>query len=280
MLVMNLIERTQLGWAKRPLIAPKMDGSLRCCVNYRRFNALTVQDWYSIPRMDACIDSFGDAEVFSAREGNCGPGQSEIEQTGNDKTAFSSHHGLHFWFLRMPFGLERGRDILKSTMAIRSLIPWRHCYLLRERASPRRGRSKILTLLRESAVTSKPRMYFFFNDGIEFLRHVIRPRHFEFVPRPTDGIKNLKPPATVTQLCWILGIFVANSTAWSQTSDASHHCLTRHCARENDLSSTYWTITILNNFLNYSPARRSPSYYTCLDRPVVSLSIPMLAITK
>ena len=44
-------------WAALVVFAPKKDGTLQFCVDYRRLNALTVRDTYPIPRMDECIDS-------------------------------------------------------------------------------------------------------------------------------------------------------------------------------------------------------------------------------
>lgn len=35
------------------------------CVNYRKLNAEIVSDFYNIHRMDECIDSLGDATIFS-----------------------------------------------------------------------------------------------------------------------------------------------------------------------------------------------------------------------
>ena len=47
------------------VFAPKKDGTLRFCIDYRRLNLVTIRDSYPIPRMDECIDSLGHAEIFS-----------------------------------------------------------------------------------------------------------------------------------------------------------------------------------------------------------------------
>jgi hypothetical protein len=65
MLAEQVIEPATCEWASPIVLVPKPDGSLRFCVFYRRLNAITVPDTYALPRMDECIDSLGDAVVFT-----------------------------------------------------------------------------------------------------------------------------------------------------------------------------------------------------------------------
>jgi hypothetical protein len=53
-------------------LVAKPDGSLRFCIDYRKLNAITIRDTYPLPRMDECIDSLGDAVVFSTFGCNSG----------------------------------------------------------------------------------------------------------------------------------------------------------------------------------------------------------------
>ena len=64
MLEAGVIEPAQSEWASPVLLVPKPDGSMRFCVDYRRFYAVTVKDTYPLPRMDECLDSLGGTKVL------------------------------------------------------------------------------------------------------------------------------------------------------------------------------------------------------------------------
>ena len=59
-------------WETPVVFAPNKDDTLRFCVDYRRLDAMGVRDTYSISRMDECVDSLGDAKVFSTLDANLG----------------------------------------------------------------------------------------------------------------------------------------------------------------------------------------------------------------
>ena len=72
MLDAGVIEPAHGEWASPVVLAPKKDGTLRFCVDYRKLNAKTIADAYPLPRMDDCIDSLGDATIFSTLDCNSG----------------------------------------------------------------------------------------------------------------------------------------------------------------------------------------------------------------
>jgi hypothetical protein len=65
MLAQQVIEPATCEWASPIVLVPKPDGALRFCVDYRRLNMKTVPDTYPLPHMYECIDSLGDATVFT-----------------------------------------------------------------------------------------------------------------------------------------------------------------------------------------------------------------------
>ncbi len=70
--------------------------------------------------MDDCIESLGEAKIFTTLDCNSGYWQIPIHEADRNKTALVSHMGSYL-FTRMPFGLtnapakfQRAVDILLS----------------------------------------------------------------------------------------------------------------------------------------------------------------------
>lgn len=64
-LAMDVIDKDQTEPAALIVFTAKKDGPLRICVDYGKLSAVTIQDSYSMPRMNKCINSLGDAMTFS-----------------------------------------------------------------------------------------------------------------------------------------------------------------------------------------------------------------------
>ena len=59
------IEPSTFEWAAPVVFAPKKDGMIRFCIDYRRLNYVTLRESYHIPRMEEYIDTLGEAAIFS-----------------------------------------------------------------------------------------------------------------------------------------------------------------------------------------------------------------------
>lgn len=79
MITVGVIELGKRRLAASVVFAPKKDGSLRCCVYYMKLTAITIRDWYPIPQIDECINSFFIALIISTLDVNCSDWKVEID---------------------------------------------------------------------------------------------------------------------------------------------------------------------------------------------------------
>lgn len=94
------IRPSQSPWAAPIVFAPKPDGTLRICVDYRGLNKLTVQNSYPMPRIDMLLDRLKGSTVFSSIDLQAGYHQIKIAEQDIPKTGFRCSLG-HFEYTVM-----------------------------------------------------------------------------------------------------------------------------------------------------------------------------------
>ena len=170
MLDAGAIEPATSEWASPVVSVPKKDGSLMFCIEYRRLNAKTVPDAYLLPHMDDCLDSLGDAAVFTTLDCNSGYWQVPIAPEDMDKTIFTTHLGT-FRHLRMPFGLRNAPAMFQRALdIIFSGVRWQTCLIYlydvtifsKDITSHLGHVDEVLTLLAQAGITLKLKKCEFF----------------------------------------------------------------------------------------------------------------------
>lgn len=213
MLKDGVVQPSTSEWGSPVVLAPKADGSLRFCVDYRKVNELSLRDSYPIPRMDECIDSFGDANIFTTLDANCGFWQVPVAKEDIPKTAFVTHNGL-FEFRRMPFGLTNAPATFQRALDIAlAAFKWKTCIVYIDDVvifSKTIGEhlehvDTILTALAKAGISLKFAKCDFFSKQIKYLGHIIKPGRLEVDKAHTKSLRESKPPRTVTQLRSFLG---------------------------------------------------------------------------
>ena len=96
-------------------------------MDYRRLNAMTVEDTYPLPRIDECINSLEEANILPTLDCNSGYWQIPGSHRDRDKTAFVFHSGL-YRYKGMPFGLTNAPATFQRTLDIHlSQYKWKSC---------------------------------------------------------------------------------------------------------------------------------------------------------
>jgi len=66
MLKTGVIRPSRSPWAAPVVLAPKKDGGVRFCIDYRELNKITKKDVYPLPRIDDTVDALNGAKYLTA----------------------------------------------------------------------------------------------------------------------------------------------------------------------------------------------------------------------
>jgi len=208
------------------VMVPKPDGSVRFCIDYRKLDLMTVKDAYPIHRMDECIDSFGDARVFSTLDCYAGYCQIRVAEKYKHLTAFTCRSGA--WkCVRLPFGLCNAPATFQDAMNMIIAGFKCHIYLVYlddviffslSSEEHIQHVDEVLKRLGKAGIILKAAKCHFFQEEVEYLGHVLRPGRVHVLEKNRRALRGLRYPETQTQMKSFLGMcgvyrrFVADFT--------------------------------------------------------------------
>ena len=201
----GVIEPSTSEWASPFVLVPKKDGSIRFCVEYRRANAKKVPDSHPLPQIDDCLDSLGDAEIFTTLDRNAGYWQVPVATEDHDKTTFTSYLGT-FVYRRMPFGLRNAPATFQHALdIILSGVRWQSGLICLDDVivfswttdEHLRHFDEILTLLIRAGITLKLTKCSFFQPKVDYLGQVITPGKLSVATKNRKSLSTLSSLVTL-----------------------------------------------------------------------------------
>ena len=100
----GMIEPSKSPFGAACLFAPKKNGKLRFCIDYRPLNNITVKNAVQPPGVEDCLQQMAGCSVFSCIDLAQGYHQVPIAESDREKTAFNTKYGHYQWKV-LPFGL-------------------------------------------------------------------------------------------------------------------------------------------------------------------------------
>jgi hypothetical protein len=182
-------------------------------VDYR-VNALAIKDQYALPRMNVCLDSLGQARVFSTLDANSGYWQIVMDEVDKVKTAFTCHRGL-YQFQRMPFGLcnapatfRRAIDVILSSVCWQCALTYLDDIIVFSATLEQHlhDLDRVLTLLHNAGVTLKLRNWQFFRDSVRYLGHIVGFSGLSIDEENSVVVRKAIPPNSRSSLRSFLGL--------------------------------------------------------------------------
>nr|VZI49393.1 unnamed protein product [Spirometra erinaceieuropaei] len=204
MLQQGIIQPSSSPWAAPVTLVKKKDDSLRLCVDYRRLNAVTVRDAFSLPRMDDLLASMAGKKFFSTIYLSSSYWQIEVHPEDRAKTAFSLPSGL-FEFTTLPMGLANAAATCQRLMQklLKNLCPSKCLVYLDDVivwgtaiSELLDNLSEVLTRYQDAGLTLNPKKCKFLQPEIRFLGHIVSREGLKTDPDKIQSYARLAFPLT------------------------------------------------------------------------------------
>lgn len=157
-----------------------------------------------MPRMDECLDSLGDSQVFSTLDCNAGYWKIAVSPEDKNLTAFTWPTGT-WQCVRLRFGLcNAPATFQRAVDNILAGVKWQTCLVnlddvivfSRSLEQHLVHLDQVLHLLKESGVSLEPSKCHLFKKGVEYLGNVIRPGRVAVNEKNTKALMGLHYPRT------------------------------------------------------------------------------------
>lgn len=208
------IRPSSSSWGAPVLFAPKSDGGLRMCIDYRMLNAATVRNAHPLPHVQDALDGFAGAEVFSTLDLAAGFHQIVLKESCRHLTAFRTDQGLYEYNV-MPMGLANAPAMFQKAMND-MLRPFMNKFVtvymddiiiysknMEEHADHLK---QVLEVMSKYGYKARKDKCCFGVDSVPFLGHVVSGKGLSVDPTKVDLVEAWPPPVDVGQVRSFVGL--------------------------------------------------------------------------
>ena len=209
----DVIEPSKSPWSFALVAAPKKNGKIRWCVDFRRLNERTIADTFPLPQVEDNLSRLANSQVFSTVDGSGAFHVVGMRKRDRSKTAFTTPWGLYH-FKRMPFGLCNGPatycrlvQLVLQGIPTHQAIPYLDDTIVHSPDLPShfKALARTLTAFQKARLVLQPEKCHLFRDEVEYLGHRVTKQGLKPIDQYVQLVKNWPLPTNKTQARAFLG---------------------------------------------------------------------------
>ena len=210
----GIIERKRISdWGSQIVIAPKKNGGIRICCNYKpTLNPALEDDIYPLPLIDDILGTLNGNKLFTTLDLTGAYWQLSLDEDSQKLTAINTHLGV-FVFKRLPYGVKVAPSIFQSIMeqilqGLEGIVVYFDDILIPGKTLEECVQKvhAVLSRLIEFNVQVNYSKCKFFENEIEYLGHVVSSDGIAPCKSKVNALLNAQAPKDVLSLKSFLGL--------------------------------------------------------------------------
>ena len=183
------------------MLVCKKDRSWQLCIDYRRLNAVTRKDAYSLPKIDDSLDALAGSMYLCTLDLVSGYWQVPLDQDAREKSAFVTQGEL--WKLKvLPFGLTSAPAAFERLMEkVLKGLQWQNLLLYlddvfifsKDFESHLERLCKVSQRFRSARLKLQPKKCQLFQREVHYLCHMVSQHGIATDPAKISAVKEEKP---------------------------------------------------------------------------------------
>lgn len=216
MLAAGVIEPSHSEYNSPVVIVTKKNGEPRFCVDYRKLNAKTVEEYSPLPPIQESLKDLGQAKVFTTLDLRNGYWQIAMAEASKRYTAFSTPDGAKYQFRVMPFGLQGAPATFQRLMAQEVLVGYLRDFAIaylddiiiysKDLQDHQRHLQLVLERVAQHGLKLNLEKCRFASTRLEYLGHVVTAEENQPQTAHLDAIQNAPVPTTRKALRSFIGL--------------------------------------------------------------------------
>ena len=209
----QVIEKSNSPWNFGLVAAPKKNGKVRWCIDFRELNKATIPSTTPIGNIEDNLAKLSRSTIFSGLDGTGAFHVIDLEDEDKEKTSFATPWGS-FQFTQLPFGLSGGPstyarlvNMVLDGLPHDQVLPYLDDTVIHTSNLPDhlRAMDRVLDAMRRAGLKLQPDKCQMFEQQIDYLGHRVTPEGLQTIPDYVEIVKKWPMPTTRTAIRAFLG---------------------------------------------------------------------------